>query len=273
MKKTSLLKCGQWVMLAAMGLSVHAFAQPVADAPGRAVLKVNGSSVGLDEMEALLIDRLRAGARDTPALREEIRRELVVRALLLEQAEKEQIEKLPAVQSRLRAARASLLAQAWQEQWIRAHPPTEEEIQQEYQQLVARTGDKEYQVRQVVVRDETAARLILDQIRRGGSLSELAKAYSIDPVGKDEGGILPWVTPGQLVAPLDTLVPKAKQSEIYPQAVRSANGWHVFEVLAHRPFAMPVLDQMRPQIIQALVQRKLNQRIQAMIDSARIESN
>lgn len=272
MRKTP-LKCCLWIVLGIMGLPGHSLAQPVADASSRAVLKVNDSSIGLDELEAMLIDRLRAGAQDTPALREQIRRDLVVRAILLEQAEKAQVEKLPAVQARLKAARASILAQAWQEQWIRANPPTEEEIQQEYQQLVARTGDKEYQVRQVVVRDETAAKLVLEQIRRGGSLSEMAKAYSIDPMGKNEGGILPWVTPGQLVAPLDTLVSKVKPGEIYPEAVRSANGWHVFEVLAHRPFAMPVLDQMRPQISQALVQRKLNEKIQALINSAKIASN
>lgn len=252
-------------------------AVPIAYAQGQGgivespLMVVNGRAVVLADLEAELSERLMLGASDNTALRNEIRRDLVIRTVLLEQAEKEQLDADPAVQKRLKVARDALLVQAWQQRWLLANPPTEEEVQAEYQQAALRAGNREYQLRQVVVRDETSARLVLEQVRAGKSLSELAKAYSIEPMGRDEGGVLPWVVPSLLVSPLDVLVPKAKLGQVHPDPVRSVSGWHVFEVLAQRPFTMPSLDQARAQVAKAVAQRKLNLRVQQLVNAARID--
>jgi peptidyl-prolyl cis-trans isomerase C len=134
-----------------------------------------------------------------------------------------------------------------------------------------RAGNKEFQIRQVVLRDEKAAQLVLEQLKAGKSLAEMAKAYSIEPLGKEEGGLLPWVTPAALVAPLGEVVAKARVGQRLSEPVRTANGFHIVEVVAERPFTLPPLEQLRPQLAQAVAQRKLNAAMQEQVNQAKIE--
>lgn len=236
-----------------------------------AVAQVNGKPIERAAFEQALLEQLRMGAQDSPALREAVRRDLVIQAVLAEQGEKAALDKTPAVEQRLAAARRQVLAQAWQQQWVNANPPSDAELEAEYQALKTRTGEKEYQIRQVVVRDETAARLVLEQIKAGKSLAEMARTYSIETLGKEEGGLLPWLTPGTLVAPLGEAIGKLAVGQRLPEPVRTASGFHIVELVAERPFSMPPLEQLRPQLIQAVAQRKLARAVQQQVDSARIE--
>lgn len=236
-----------------------------------AIAQVNGKAIPLAAFEQALQDQLRMGAQDSPALREAVRRDLVIQAVLVQEAEKARLDRTPAVEQRLAAARNSVLVQAWQQQWLDANPPTDAELQAEYNTLKERAGSKEYQIRQVVVRDETAAQLVLEQLKAGKSLAEMAKQYSIEPLGKEEGGLLPWVTAGALVPPMGEAVAKARVGQMLPEPVRTANGFHIVQVVADRPFTMPPLDQVRGQLMQNIAQRKLSAAVQEQVNAAKIE--
>jgi len=232
--------------------------------------QVNGKAIQSNLFEMALQDKLRAGAQDSLALREAVRRDMVVQTLLVDLAEKAHLDKAPATELRVTAARNAVLAQAWQQHWLDAHPPTEEEVKTEYDELKARTGTKEYQIRQVVLRDETAAKLVMEQITAGKSMADMAAQYSIEPLGKDDGGLMPWATPNQLVEPLNQVVP-ASVGKRLSEAVRTANGFHIVEVLAERPFEFPPFEQMRAQCVQSAAQRKLSAAIQEQLNAAKIE--
>jgi peptidyl-prolyl cis-trans isomerase C len=123
------------------------WAQSSSTQDAAAIAQVNGKAISLAAFEQALQDQLRAGTPDSPALREAIRRDLVIQAVLAQEAEKARLDRTPELEQRLAAARSALLAQAWQQQWLNANPPTEAEVQAEYDQLKARTGNKEYQIR------------------------------------------------------------------------------------------------------------------------------
>jgi len=265
---------------AAAGLAApHAVAQqsartsaPAASASApAAIAQVNGKAISLAAFEQALQDQLRAGNPDSPALREAIRRDLVIQAVLAQEAEKARLDRTPELEQRLAAARSALLAQAWQQQWLNANPPTDAEVQAEYDQIKARTGNKEYQIRQVVLRDETAAKLVMDQIKAGKPLADMAKEYSIEPLGKEDGGLLPWVTAGALVAPLGDVVSKARVGQLHPEPVRTANGIHIIQVVAERPFTLPPLAELRGQLLQNIAQSKLSAAVQEQVNAAKIE--
>jgi peptidyl-prolyl cis-trans isomerase C len=55
------------------------------------------------------------------------------------------------------------------------------------------------------------------------------------------------------------------------EPVRSTNGWHILQVEADRPYVPPTAAQLRPQLIQAVSQRKLSAAAQALVNKARIE--
>lgn len=225
----------------------------------------------MEAFELLMQEQLRSGAQDSPALREAVRRELVVQTLLAELAQQSRLQDNPAVALRLAAARRGVLAQAWQQQWVDANPPSDAELAAEYAALKERTGSKEYQIRQVVVRDETAAKLVIEQLKSGKSLSDMAREYSIEPLGKDDGGLLPWLTPASMVEPLAQWVVRAKVGQRAPEPLRTPGGFHIVELVAERPFSLPALENIRPQLLQAVAQRKLTAAIQEQIGKAKVE--
>jgi len=243
----------------------------VAASQTTSIAQVNGKAISLAAFEQALQDQLRAGNPDSPALREAIRRDLVIQSVLAQEAEKARLDRTPELEQRLAAARSALLAQAWQQQWLNDNPPTDAEVQAEYDQIKARTGNKEYQIRQVVLRDETAAKLVMDQIKAGKPLADMAKEYSIEPLGKEEGGLLPWVTPAALVQPLGDVVSKARVGQLHPEPVRTANGIHIIQVVAERPFTLPPLAELRGQLLQNIAQRKLSAAVQEQVNAAKIE--
>jgi hypothetical protein len=51
----------------------------------------------------------------------------------------------------------------------------------------------------------------------------------------------------------------------------AANGSYIVEVMAVRPFTLPLLSEMRKQLIQTLAQRKLMGVIQEQVNAAKIE--
>lgn len=267
--KTLIVCSAAWALVPTAGAQTASRASvPAAEGP---VALVNGKAIGAGAFEQALQDQLRMGAQDSAALREAVRRDLVIRAVLVELAEKDRLERTSQVEQRLATARQNVLAQAWQQRWLDANPPTDAEIQSEYDALKQRAGNKEVQLRQVVLRDETAAKLVMDQIKAGKTMAEMAKAYSVETLGKEDGGLLPWVTPASLVAPLGETVAKAKVGQRLPEPVRTANGFHIVEVVAERPFTLPPLEQLRPQLAQALAQRKLTAAIQEQLNKAKIE--
>lgn len=257
----------------AVGCAGLAFAQAQGQAAPAAarVATVNGESVGLGLFELVLQERLMAGVADSPALRDAIRRDLIVQAALAQEAEKANLDQSTAFRTKALATRKRLLAEAWQQQWIQANPPTEQELTEEYEATLKRAGRKEYRIRQVVLRDETAARLVLQQVRQGKSLADMARDYSVEPLGKSEGGLLPWVTVADLVEPLGQVVADLKIGQIVSEPVRSGNGWHILQVEADRPYVPPSAAQIRPQLVQAVTQRRLRAAAQELLNKSRIE--
>lgn len=136
--------------------------------------------------------------------------------------------------------------------------------------MSAEAGQHEYRIRQVVVRDETAAKLLLEQISGGKAMADLASEHSIEPLGKTDGGLLPWINLTVLAEPLREAVRQASVGKVWPEPVRGLQGWHVLQVEEKRPFSMPEFDALKQQLQRAVAQRQLRQAVQALVDDAKI---
>ena len=234
------------------------------------VATVNGQAISADDFAAALQQRLIGGAQDSVALREQVRQDLLVRAVLAQQAAKDKLDRDAAFKRALEAQKQALLAQFWERRWLKDHPPKDSDLRKEYERVSAEAGQHEYRVRQVVVRDETAAKLLLDQIAGGKSMADLAQAHSIEPLGKTEGGLLPWVNLTVLAEPLREAVRQASVGKVWPEPVRGLQGWHVLQVEEKRPFAMPEFDALKPQLQRAVAQNQLRQAVRSLVDDAKI---
>jgi peptidyl-prolyl cis-trans isomerase C len=245
--------------------------KPTNEAKSRAVAAVNGQPIGAFAFETLLLEQLRSGTRDSVDLRKNIRDELVIQTLLSQLAMEEGLDQSKEVNLAFESARRTILSQAWRQNWARENPVTQDEIQKEYNATVKRLGNTEYQLRQVVVADETAAFLIVDQMEAGKSLGELASKYTIESGGKKSKGLLPWVSPSLLLPPLGDLIPKAKEGDVLDAPVRTQAGWHIVKVEGVRKLKPPSLEQLQSQVKQGILQKKMTQEIQKLLDQAKIE--
>ena len=245
--------------------------KPTEEAKPRAVAAVNGQPIGAFAFETLLLEQLRSGTRDSVDLRKNIRDELVIQTLLSQLAMEEGLDQSKEVELAFDSARRTILSQAWRQNWARENPVTEQEIQKEYNATVKRLGNTEYQLRQVVVADETAAFLIVDQMEAGKSLGELASKYTIESGGKKSKGLLPWVSPSLLLPPLGDLIPKAKEGDTLDSPVRTQAGWHIVKVEGVRKLKPPSLEQLQSQVRQGILQKKMTREIQKLLDQAKIE--
>ena len=234
------------------------------------VAEVNGQPIRAYAFEKLLIEQLQAGIADSVELRKKIRDELVIQTLLSQLAMEEGVDQSKEVELAFESARRGILSDAWRQNWVRENPVSEGEIMVEYNATIEKLGVSEYQLRQVVVADETAAMLILDQLDAGKELGELATRYTIEAGGKKSKGLLPWVSPSLLLSPLGDWVSQSKSGELIKSPVRTKAGWHIVRVEGVRPLKPPTLKQLRNQISQGILQQRMTQNIQKLLDQAKI---
>ena len=234
------------------------------------VAEVNGQPIRAYAFEKLLIEQLQAGIADSVELRKKIRDELVIQTLLSQLAMEEGVDQSKEVELAFESARRGILSDAWRQNWVRENPVSEGEIMVEYNATIEKLGGSEYQLRQVVVADETAAMLILDQLDAGKELGELATRYTIEAGGKKSKGLLPWVSPSLLLSPLGDWVSQSKSGELIKSPVRTKAGWHIVRVEGVRSLKPPTLKQLRNQISQGILQQRMTQNIQKLLDQAKI---
>ena len=87
------------------------------------------------------------------------------------------------------------------------------------------------------VLDDAAAQALALELRQrandGEDFGELAKEYSDDIGSAQEGGVLGWTVPGQMVPEFEAAMASG-EINVITDAVRSQFGWHILEVTGRR---------------------------------------
>lgn len=124
-----------------------------------------------------------------------------------------------------------------------------------------------------VMTDERAERLINDiyaQLQDGVDFAALAREFSNDPGSASEGGVLGWVSPGQMVPEFEETMTNADVDEV-SRPFRSQFGWHILEVEDRRQ--RDISDQVRDgEARQALYRRKFEIELQNWLREIRDEA-
>lgn len=239
--------------------------------PQRTFVTVNGVAIPEIDARVTLSDRRAAGAADSPALQNAVRNQLVARELFAQQARKQGIDKNPVFLARARMAREELLARAYEQDYLARQPATEEQVRKEYENIKARSGDKEFHVRQIVLASEDEARGVIARLRAGETFPSLA-SLSRDEGSRARGGDQGWLTLAGLQAQFAEAVAKLGKGQYTQQAVKGSAGWHVLLVEDQRPFVMPPFDEkIQGQLRQALARQALGAHLAELLKSAKVE--
>jgi hypothetical protein len=224
---------------------------------GESVIAViNGRPVTIEDVQAR-IDGLPEEARkelDQPALLSAVISNDIRERVWAEAAREAGLDESAEFRRRMSVIENTILARMYGESVTKANvEPTEEEINEIFEQEKGLYANPEIRVRHILCSTEDKAREAIDAIRGGMSFDDAVVAYSEDPHTRDQSGDLGILTresviPGYGVAPdfFDALV-KLEVGEI-SGPIRSRLGYHVVLVLNKRAGERMQADALRAQI-------------------------
>ncbi len=260
----------------AQGAAQDAQGAPKAAAKGAAaakdaVARVNGVAVPKARMEAMLQQQQARGTPVNDQTRAMMRDELVNREIVAQEAAKTGLAKSAEVQTQLDIARQEILVGAYIRDWLRKHPVTDAEIQQEYERARDQTGDKEYKARHILLESEDQAKGMIADLKKGAKFDELATKNSKDTGTKERGGDLDWNVPGAFDRQFSEAMVKLEKGKYTEAPVRTRFGFHVIQLDDVRAVKFPALAEVKPRIQQQLVQGKIEELVKGLRAKAKIE--
>jgi peptidyl-prolyl cis-trans isomerase C len=235
------------------------------------VAVVNGVPISKAAYEVYAQQRQnQRGGADTAEGRKALTDELVIQELLVQEADKQKLDKDPQFLQQLEMVKRNLLATAVVRKVLSEKPIIEEAIKKEYETATAAMAKKEYKARHILVDTEDKAKEIVKEIKTGKDFSELAKAKSSDSSGAN-GGDLGWFSADMMVQPFGEAVSKLEKGKFSETPVQTQFGWHVIILDDVRDATPPALDELRPQISQMLQGRVLNDYLEKLRAGAKVD--
>ena len=245
-------------------------AAPAAPATGP-VATVNGVAIPRQRADFVIRQQTARGAQDSDALRARVREVLINNEVIAQEANKAGTAKKADVQMQLEMARQEIVVNSYVNDWILKHPPSDAEIQTEYDRAKASTGTTEYKARHILVETEDEAKKLIADLKKGGRFDELAKTSSKDPGSKDRGGDLDWQIPGVFDKTFADAMVALGKGKLTDAPVRTRFGYHIIQLDDVRPVKIPALAEVKPQIQQRLMQIKVDQMVSELRKKAKVE--
>jgi peptidyl-prolyl cis-trans isomerase C len=242
--------------------------KPVSSKP---VAVVNGRKIPAIYADLIKRDLLAQGQPDDERLNAKVKDSLISLELASSAAIKKKLDKGPKLAAVLDIRRKDLLAKAYLEDYVKAHPITDDEIKAEYDKAKASAVGNEYSVKHILVKSEDEAKDILEQLGKGAKFEDLATEKSIDPGSAKNGGDLGWNAPSSFVKEFADALTGMKKGETSKTPVKSQFGWHIIRVEDVRPEQVPPLDEVKGDIKRQLQQGRVREALQALRKDAKIE--
>ena len=254
---------------AALALSC-ALASPLA---AQSVATVNDQEITqkqYDDFIALLIEQ---GAQDTPELRDQVKQEMIIRMVAVQEAERAGLAEQPNVAQELELARQGILVRALLNDYVKKHPISEADLKAEYEQLKKeQTAEKEYKVKHILVKGKDEAEKLLADIKaKTLSFEEAAKEHSIDLGSGAKGGDLGWAPNTIYVQEFADAVAAQKTGELSAAPVESQFGWHIIQVDEVRDAPMPEFEEVQKELEELLRQQQLTEYQEQLMEKATIK--
>ena len=251
------------LLIALLVVAVPAFAQNVA--------VVNGKAIPTSRVEAVVKQVVAQGQQpDSPQLRELIKKDLIGREVMMQEAEKQGFGKDAAVKAQIDNARQAIIINAMIADYIKKNPIADADVKAEYDRFTAQAGDKEYHVRHILTTTEAEANDVIAKLKAGAKFEDLAKT-SKDTGSAANGGDLDWASPSSFPPAFSAAFVALQKGAVTEKPVQTPNGFHVIKVDDIRPAKLPTLEEVKPQISEALAQKKLQAYQEELVKKAKVQ--
>jgi len=251
------------LLIALLVVAVPAFAQNVA--------VVNGKAIPTSRVEAVVKQVVAQGQQpDSPQLRDLIKKDLIGREVMMQEAEKQGFGKDAAVKAQIDNARQAIIINAMIADYIKKNPIADADIKAEYDRFTKQAGDKEYHVRHILLATEAEANDVIAKLKGGAKFEDLAKT-SKDTGSAANGGDLDWASPSSFPPAFSAAFVALQKGGVTEKPVQTPNGFHVIKVDDIRPAKLPTLEEVKPQISEALAQKKLQAYQEELVKKAKVQ--
>jgi peptidyl-prolyl cis-trans isomerase C len=240
--------------------------------PSPPVAVVNGTAISHAEFDVAVKDLLQGKQRDlTPDEKNQFLDQLIGMQLLAAQGEKDGLENDPDTQAQLQLLHARVLADAESQKYIKAQQPSDADLHAEYETAVAGMDKTEFKARHILVSSKDQADQVIKKLKGGAKFEDLAKSLSIDNGSKVNGGDLGWFNSSRMVKPFGDAVKQLKKGETTQEPVQTQYGWHVIQLEDTREAAPPPFDQVKGQLANAVIRKKLQAYVADLKKQAQID--
>jgi peptidyl-prolyl cis-trans isomerase C len=244
-----------------------------ADKPESAAT-VNGKAIPKAKVDQLVKQATEQGnTTEAAKLRELAKQELIVREVLIQEADKQGFALRPEVKAEIETTRQNVVINAMFADFAKKNPVGDAEIKSEYDKYKAQvdaSGAKEVHARHILVATEDEAKALIVKLKGGAKFEELAKV-SKDTGSAANGGDLGFANPAKYVKPFADALATMKKGDLSETPVKSEFGFHVIRVEDTRAVTVPPLDQVKTQVAEQLRQRKLQLFREDLIKKAKIQ--
>lgn len=221
------------------------------------VAVVNGKPVPSSRVDMLATQLAKSGRPVTDDVRAQIKEEVIVREIFMQEAQKRGLATSEDVKAQLELARQTILIRELFADFQKKNPVTDAELKAEYDKFVAANSGKEYKARHILVEKEDEAKDIIARVKKGEKFDQLAKKLSKDPGSGANGGDLDWANSSSYVAEFSQAMIKLEKGQMTAEPVKSQFGWHVIQLDDTRDAKLPPFEELKPQISQQMGQQKL----------------
>jgi peptidyl-prolyl cis-trans isomerase C len=232
---------------------------------------VNGKPITNARIDLLVKQVVAQGKQtDSPQLREAIKRDLIGREALIQEADKQGFGTRADVKAALDNARQSIIINAMLGDYVKKNPVNDAEIKAEYERAKAQAGDKEYRARHILVATEEEAKGVITKLKAGSKFEDLAKAQSKDGSAAN-GGDLDWASPASFVPEFSKAMVALQKGAVTETPVKTQFGFHVIKLDDTRATKFPTLEEAKQQVAESLQQRKLAAFREDLMSKAKIQ--
>ena len=238
------------------------------------IATVDGTAISRTEYDIYLKSLLRGrpATELTTEQKGQVLDEMINMELLATQGSKEGVEKDPDVAAQLDVVRMRVIADAESAKYLKDKEPTDADLHAEYDTAVASMDKTEYHARHILVASKEAADAAIKKIKGGAKFEDVAKAESTDG-SKTNGGDLGWFTLTKMVKPFGDAVKGLKKGELTTTPVQTQFGWHVIKLEDTRETAPPPFEQVKQQVTNGAIQKKLQAYVETLKKTAKIDKS
>ncbi|MEA1050024.1 peptidylprolyl isomerase [Lamprobacter modestohalophilus] len=262
-------------LLAAV-ISAPACAQEAQETSNETLIAtVNGQPYRLDLFRAYYGEILaQRNGQDSPQLQEQAFNEFMNMVVASQEGEKRDVTNNAEVQAALALQRMMVLSAAALQSIGAETNPSEAELKQAYDELVAQSQRTEYKARHILLDDKDKAQALIEQLdaANGEGFATLAEENSLGPTA-EKGGDLGWFDSRRMVKPFADAVAEMEPGSYSKQPVQTQFGWHVILLEETRAAEPPSFEQAKPQLEALLRQRKVAEALTELRNNADVQLN